>query len=79
MIHEAMEQQTVHVAKAGLVSTLHTRTAVIGVTNPKGPFKPHEPLANQINVSGPLLSRYGRAHVKVLSEDVRCVCSLLQI
>lgn len=61
MIHEAMEQQTLHIAKAGMVTTLSTRTSVLGVTNPtKGAFKHGSGCRGvaSTSLSGPLLSRF---------------------
>ncbi|GLC45814.1 hypothetical protein PLESTM_001783000 [Pleodorina starrii] len=60
VIHEAMEQQTVHVAKAGLVTSLSTRTAIIGAINPRPgtTITCARPLPEITGLEGPLLSRF---------------------
>ncbi|XP_076180354.1 DNA helicase MCM9 [Ptiloglossa arizonensis] len=56
-VHEAMEQQTISIAKAGLVSTLNSRCSVIAAINPSGgQFDDEEEW--ETNLGDPLLSRF---------------------
>lgn len=58
-LHEAMEQQTISVAKAGITATLRSRCALLGAANPKmGRFDEFAPIADQINMPPSLLSRF---------------------
>ncbi|OYT46789.1 hypothetical protein B6U90_00235 [Thermoplasmatales archaeon ex4484_6] len=58
-MHEAMEQQTVSIAKAGIQATLQSRCSVLGAANPKqGRFRMGQPKHEQINLPPPLRSRF---------------------
>lgn len=58
-LHEAMEQQTISVAKAGITATLKSRCALLGAANPKyGRFDMYGDIADQINMPPSLLSRF---------------------
>ncbi|HLF53559.1 MAG TPA: minichromosome maintenance protein MCM [Candidatus Nanoarchaeia archaeon] len=58
-MHEAMEQQTVSIAKANIHATLRAETTVLAAGNPKlGRFDPFTPIPQQIDISPALLSRF---------------------
>lgn len=58
-IHEAMEQQTISIAKAGIQATLNARTSILAAANPVGGrYNRKMPLRTNINMSAPIMSRF---------------------
>ncbi|MHC1609976.1 MAG: minichromosome maintenance protein MCM [Candidatus Methanofastidiosia archaeon] len=58
-VHEAMEQQTISIAKAGIVATLNARASIIAAANPKlGRFDNYKNELEQIDLPPSLLSRF---------------------
>ncbi|KDR75810.1 hypothetical protein GALMADRAFT_211235 [Galerina marginata CBS 339.88] len=63
-IHEAMEQQSISIAKAGIVTSLQARCAIIAAANPiRGRYNPTIPFQQNVELTEPILSRF----------DVLCV------
>ncbi|CAF1218628.1 unnamed protein product [Rotaria sp. Silwood1] len=58
-IHEAMEQQSISISKAGIVTTLQARCSVIAAANPVGGrYDPALTFMNNVDLSEPILTRF---------------------
>lgn len=58
-LHQAMEQQYISLAKAGIIADLPTRCSVLAAGNPKyGRIDKYEPLMEQIGLPAPLFTRF---------------------
>ncbi|XP_068172376.1 DNA replication licensing factor MCM2 isoform X2 [Antennarius striatus] len=63
-IHEAMEQQSISISKAGIVTSLQARCTVIAASNPiGGRYDPSLTFAENVDLTEPIVSRF----------DVLCV------
>lgn len=58
-IHEAMEQQTISITKAGIQATLNARTSILAAANPyHGRYDRTKTLKYNVNISAPIMSRF---------------------
>lgn len=58
-IHEAMEQQTISIAKAGIKATLQAKTSLLAAMNPiGGRYDRRKPLQANVAMTAPILSRF---------------------
>ncbi len=58
-IHEAMEQQTISITKAGVKATLNARTSILAAANPvAGRYDRTKSLKQNIQMTAPIMSRF---------------------
>ena|SRR3990167_230200 len=70
-IHEAMEQQTISIAKAGITTILNARTSVLAAANPIfGSFDDMVSPTENIEFQSTILSRFDMIF---LIKDIRCI------
>lgn len=58
-IHEAMEQQTISITKAGIKATLNAKTSLLAAMNPiGGRYDQRKPLQRNVAMTAPIMSRF---------------------
>ena len=68
-IHEAMEQQSISISKAGIVTSLSSRCAVIAAANPiGGRYDAQLTFSENVDLTDPILSRFDC--LCVLKDDI---------
>ncbi|AWR99684.1 minichromosome maintenance protein MCM [Metallosphaera hakonensis] len=82
-IHEAMEQQTVSIAKAGILAKLNARATIIAAGNPKfGRYIQERAVAENIDLPPTILSRFDLIFIlidKPGSEDQNLASHILDM
>jgi len=70
VLHEVMEQQTVSIAKAGIITTLNARTSILASANPIGSrYDPKLPVVQNIDLPPTLLSRFDLVYLMLDKVD----------
>lgn len=70
VLHEVMEQQTISVAKAGIIATLNARTSVLACANPVGSrYNPNMSVVENIQLPPSLMSRFDLIYLLLDKAD----------
>lgn len=70
ILHEVMEQQTISIAKAGIVASLNARTAILAGANPvNSRYNPRRSVIDNINLPPSLLSRFDLIYIMLDTQD----------
>jgi len=70
VLHEVMEQQTISVAKAGIIATLNARTSVLACANPIGSrYNPNMSVVDNIQLPPSLMSRFDLIYLLLDKAD----------
>ena len=83
-IHEAMEQQTITIAKAGIICKINTRSTILAACNPvkSAKYNPAVDLETNFGIVGSLLSRFDLIFIILdqcsVSEDQKKADYILQ-
>ncbi|CAI2162770.1 12474_t:CDS:10 [Funneliformis geosporum] len=72
VLHEVMEQQTVSVAKAGIITTLNARTSILASANPiDSKYDPKKSIVRNIDLPPTLMSRFDLIYLVLDKIDRR--------
>lgn len=75
VLHEVMEQQTVSIAKAGIICSLNARASILASANPiESRYNPNKSVIENVNILPTLLSRFDLIYLildKPLAETDR--------
>ena len=70
VLHEVMEQQTVSIAKAGIITTLNARTSLLASANPiESKYDPTKSVPQNIDLPPTLLSRFDLVYLMLDKID----------
>ena len=80
VLHEVMEQQTLSIAKAGIIAQLNARTSILAAANPiESQWNSKKTIVENIQLPHTLLSRFDLIFLILDPQDEVCTDSNIRI